>query len=72
MFLAPCTFPLVPFYLGYISGVDPKDFDNPKKAKIARKKIISNGFFFVLGFTIIFVAFGALFGFFWKCTCEPR
>jgi len=62
-FLAPCTLPLVPGYLGFISGVSNKDFDNPELAPTARKKIITNGIAFVLGFSVIFILFGALAGF---------
>lgn len=62
-FLAPCTLPLVPAYLGFISGVSTDDLADPKKAPGARRKIFFNGLFFVIGFTIIFVLFGTLAGF---------
>lgn len=62
-FLAPCTLPLVPAYLGFISGVSSDDLKDPEKARGARKKIISNGFAFVIGFSIIFILFGTLAGF---------
>lgn len=61
-FLAPCTLPLVPAYLGFISGVSSDDLKDPEKAKSARRKIIKNGFAFVIGFSIIFIAFGTLAG----------
>jgi len=61
-FLAPCTLPLVPAYLGFISGVSTKDLDDPAKAKAARRKIILNGLFFILGFSIVFILFGTLAG----------
>jgi len=32
-FLAPCTLPLVPAYLGFISGVSTDDLKDPAKAK---------------------------------------
>lgn len=62
-FLAPCTLPLVPAYLGFISGVSTKDLEDPEKAKEARRKIVLNGVFFILGFSVIFIAFGTLAGF---------
>lgn len=62
MFLAPCTLPLVPAYLGFISGVSTKDLENPETADEARRKIFINGVAFILGFTIIFVVFGTLAG----------
>jgi cytochrome c-type biogenesis protein len=62
-FLAPCTLPLVPAYLGFISGVSTKDLEDPQKAAVARKKIILNGVFFIVGFSVIFILFGVLAGF---------
>lgn len=62
-FLAPCTLPLVPAYLGFISGVSTKDLEDPLKAQKARKKIILNGVFFILGFSVVFILFGTLAGF---------
>lgn len=61
-FLAPCTLPLVPGYLGFISGASLADLQDPEKAKGARRKIILNGLFFVLGFSAIFILFGTLAG----------
>jgi len=63
MFLAPCTLPIVPGYLGFISGVSTKDLENPETAKRARKKIFLNGLFFILGFSIVFILFGTFAGF---------
>ena len=34
-FLAPCTLPIVPGYLGFISGVNMKDLEDPAKALAA-------------------------------------
>lgn len=58
MFLAPCTLPMVPAYLGFISGVSGED----AQTRAGRKKIFRNGLFFIGGFTIIFVLFGTLAG----------
>ena len=62
MFLAPCTLPLVPAYLAFISGVKQEELDTPKLAEAAKRKIILNGAFFVLGFTLVFILFGVLAG----------
>lgn len=61
-FLAPCTLPLVPAYLGFISGVKEEDFKDPARAKKARRKILTNGVSFIFGFCFIFVTFGILVG----------
>lgn len=62
-FLAPCTLPLVPGYLGFISGVSLEDLKDPAKAKKARWRIFLNGFFFMLGFSAVFIIMGTLVGF---------
>jgi len=62
MFLAPCTLPIVPGYLGFISGVKAEELKTPELARLARKKIIRSAFFFVLGFSTIFILFGILVG----------
>src|SRR3989344_3144387 len=61
-FLAPCTLPLVPGYLSFISGVSAKDLQDPTKAQRANLKIFFNGLFFVVGFSAVFVLLGTLFG----------
>ncbi|MBI2673807.1 MAG: sulfite exporter TauE/SafE family protein [Candidatus Zambryskibacteria bacterium] len=62
-FLAPCTLPLVPAYLGFISGVDQEALKNPATARIARRKIFLNGLAFIIGFSFVFIIFGVLAGF---------
>jgi len=61
-FLAPCTLPLVPAYLGFISGVDQDALKNPETARAARRKIFLNGLAFIVGFSLVFIAFGVLAG----------
>lgn len=66
MFLAPCTLPLLPGYLAFISGADEKDIEkarkNEKAMKSLRKKVFMNGVAYVLGFSVVFVLFGVLIG----------
>lgn len=62
-FLAPCTLPLVPAFLGVISGSKLEDFKDPEKAKLARRALLKNAVFYVLGFSLIFILFGAAFSF---------
>lgn len=63
MFLAPCTLPFIPGYLAFLSGVSLKE--NAANTKV-RFKIFLNGLFFVLGFSLIFISLGSLFGFLGK------
>jgi len=52
-FLSPCVLPLVPGYLSYVTGMsgDPR-----------RGRMVLGSALFVLGFAVVFVAGGALFG----------
>jgi len=61
-FLAPCTLPLVPAYLGFISGTAASDLKDPTKSKGVRRKVFLNGLFFMIGVTLVFVIFGTLAG----------
>jgi len=61
-FLAPCTLPLVPAYLGFISGVSLKDLEDPRASKQARRKIFFNGLLFIIGFSFVFIVLGTLAG----------
>ncbi|MBP7134081.1 sulfite exporter TauE/SafE family protein [Patescibacteria group bacterium] len=61
MFLAPCTLPLVPGYLAFISGVSVHDaHKNNETTGYLRKKILWNALFYVLGFSLVFVLLGTL------------
>lgn len=55
-FLSPCVLPLVPAYLGYLSGAAVSQTD---EAHAKRSATFLHALFFVLGFSVIFVALGA-------------
>jgi cytochrome c-type biogenesis protein len=58
-FISPCVLPLVPPYLTYVAGVTLDDLtDNMDSPAIFRRVMIS-ALSFVVGFSIVFVAFGA-------------
>lgn len=61
-FLAPCTLPLVPGYLAFISGVSLNELRDPEKARRVKRQIFLNGVFFVLGFSVVFIILGSLAG----------
>lgn len=63
MFLAPCTLPLLPAYLGFISGVTENEIRHPETKKKARKHIFKNSLFFVFGFSTVFILTGMSVGF---------
>jgi cytochrome c-type biogenesis protein len=55
-FLSPCVLPLVPGYLGFVSG------SVGSGEKKSRRRIILGAVLFVFGFTLVFVSLGAAFG----------
>ncbi|GHD46081.1 cytochrome c biogenesis protein CcdA [Mycetocola manganoxydans] len=58
-FASPCVLPLVPGYLGYVSGMSngPRSKEGP-----ARSRVVLGALLFVLGFSLIFVLIGAFAG----------
>lgn len=59
-FLSPCVLPLVPPYLTYMSG---SSFDQLRAdgatAGVVWQKSVFTSLFFILGFSIVFITFGA-------------
>lgn len=58
-FVSPCVLPIVPGYLSFISGVSLDEMQNTENRAEARKRILANSLFFVIGFSLVFVALGA-------------
>ncbi|WP_069814421.1 cytochrome c biogenesis CcdA family protein [Streptomyces sp. TP-A0874] len=56
-FFSPCVLPLVPGYLSYVTGVSGTDLAEARRGRMA-----AGASLFVLGFTAVFVSYGALFG----------
>ncbi len=56
-FASPCVLPLVPGYLGYVTGLTGVDLEQQK-----RGRMFAGIGLFVLGFSAVFMAYGALFG----------
>ena len=68
-FLSPCVLPLVPGYLSYVGGLSgteaaatPPSGGGVAVATRTRSRTVLGAVLFVLGFTAVFVAYGALFG----------
>jgi cytochrome c-type biogenesis protein len=62
-FFAPCTLPLVPAFLGIISGAGPESLSNQSEISLVRRRIFFNAVFYVLGFSLIFITFGVAFSY---------
>lgn len=56
-FFSPCVVPLLPGYLSYTTGLSGADLENAR-----RGRMLAGSLLFVLGFSFVFVSFGALFG----------
>ncbi|MEK7188757.1 MAG: cytochrome c biogenesis protein CcdA [Patescibacteria group bacterium] len=56
-FFAPCVVPLLPAYIGYVTGVSLNDLKGGQYNKFV-KKILFSSIFYILGFSIIFVLLG--------------
>jgi len=54
-FFAPCLLPIIPAYVSYVSGVSLND---AQQAAASRRRILLTSASFVLGFLIVFMAFG--------------
>ena len=62
-FLSPCTLPLVPGYLSYVTGLSGADLaDDTTAVAHRRSRVLLGSALFVLGFSAVFVSLGALFG----------
>jgi len=56
-FVSPCVLPLLPGYLAFLSGAT-----GSADGRSARGRAVIGSIAFILGFAIVFVSFGALFG----------
>lgn len=55
-FISPCVLPLYPAFLSYITGMSVSELKNENA--MFRKRSMLHTFFFLLGFSIIFIALG--------------
>jgi cytochrome c-type biogenesis protein len=56
-FFAPCVVPLLPAYIGYVTGVTTKSI-NKNGIEKYRKKIIVSSLVYILGFSAVFILMG--------------
>ena len=63
-FISPCVLPIVPGYISFVSGVSLQELkqdsalDEAQRKRLLRQVAVSS-IFFVLGFSLVFVAMGA-------------
>lgn len=58
-FLSPCVLPLAPGYLSYVTGMTGAELADPRGS---RRQVLVGSLLFVLGFSVVFVSYGVLFG----------
>ncbi|MDQ5974719.1 MAG: Cytochrome biosis protein ResC [Actinomycetota bacterium] len=58
-FLSPCVLPLAPGYVSYITGLTGAELADPRGR---RGQVLAGSLLFVLGFSVVFVSYGVLFG----------
>jgi cytochrome c-type biogenesis protein len=56
-FFSPCVVPLLPGYLSYTTGLSGADLADARKGRM-----LAGSLLFVLGFSFVFISFGALIG----------
>lgn len=67
-FLSPCSLPLVPGYLSYVSGLAGGEVSREPRGGVAvlvrggRRRVLSGAALFVVGFSVVFTAYGAAAG----------
>src|SRR6202163_1732081 len=55
-FLSPCVLPLVPGYISMLSGIGVEQL---RAGERPRGSLLTSAFAFVVGFSVVFIAFGA-------------
>jgi len=58
-FVSPCVLPLVPSYLMYITGLSLNQLTDSVERHRLQKTIVVNALSFIMGFSLVFIAFGA-------------
>ncbi len=58
-FLSPCVLPLVPPYLTYMSGASFEQVRDGRPPTAVYLRMVGTSVFFILGFSVVFIAFGA-------------
>lgn len=56
-FFSPCVIPLLPGYLSYATGLSGADLEHGRRGRMLLGSVL-----FVLGFSVVFVLWGSLFG----------
>lgn len=60
-FISPCVLPLIPGYVSFVSGVSLEEMRSGSSTSLtsSRRQVLVTSLFFVLGFSLVFIALGA-------------
>jgi cytochrome c-type biogenesis protein len=58
-FFSPCCIPLLPGYVSYMTGLSGADLESSRRP---RGRLLAGSALFVLGFSLVFLTYGMLFG----------
>ncbi len=58
-FVSPCVLPLAPGYISYVTGLTGAELGESGRS---RSRVLLGSILFVLGFSVVFVSYGVLFG----------
>ena len=58
-FLSPCVLPLIPSYVGFLTGMSMDELQTASVGGARRGTTLLHGLWFVAGFTLVFVLLGA-------------
>ncbi len=60
-FLAPCTLPLIPAYIGFLGGMG-REYGEAKDPRELKRRIMINALLFTIGFSLVFIFIGMVSG----------
>jgi cytochrome c-type biogenesis protein len=59
-FISPCVLPLIPGYISFVSGVSLEEMrGGGARPASSRRQVVVTSLAFILGFSLVFIAFGA-------------
>jgi cytochrome c-type biogenesis protein len=58
-FVSPCVLPLIPGYVSFVSGLTLEEMRGDTAVTNARRQVLVASLWFVLGFSLVFIALGA-------------
>jgi len=58
-FVSPCVLPLIPGYVSFVSGLTLEEMRGDTAVVNARRQVLVASLWFVLGFSLVFIALGA-------------